>query len=41
VARTIASIRSLRMVHHVRHPLEGMRYILLVSEHGRLHFGNG
>ena len=33
-AKTIASIRSLPMVNHVRHPLEGMRSIGLVSEDG-------
>jgi len=33
-ASKIASIRSLPMVNHVRHPLEGMRFIVLVSEDG-------
>ncbi len=36
-ARTKASIRSLPMVYHGRHPLEVMRFMPLVSEDGRLH----
>ena len=34
LAKTIASIRSLPMLHDMRHPLEGMRFMYCVSEDG-------
>ena len=36
-ASNIASVRSLPMVNHRRHPLEVMRFMRLVSEDGRMH----
>ena len=39
-AKTIASMRSQPMVNHRRHPLEGMRFIMLVSEDGRMRSRN-